>query len=54
MWLPPTPPTDDIPDYYIDYTLELSYDTTTVMTPDALLSAAIHWYGRHVHVCVCV
>ena len=42
IWLPPTPPTDDVPEYYLDYTLEMAYDTISVMTPDELMSTAIY------------
>ena len=42
MWLPPTPPSDDCYDYYVDFALDMTYDTLSVMTPVALVSSAVY------------
>ena len=41
IWLPPTPPTDDNPEYYVDLSLEMSYNTNNTMTPDELTVAGL-------------
>ena len=48
VWFPPTPPVEDsTSDCYIDLALEMSYDTTTIMTSTALSSVALYrWVQR--------
>lgn len=44
MWFPPTPPSDDCCDYYVDLALDMTYDTQSVMTPVALVASAVYRY----------
>ncbi|KAL5477552.1 hypothetical protein EMCRGX_G024363 [Ephydatia muelleri] len=39
MWLPPTPPADDDEDMYVDLTMEMLYDTSSVMSPARITTA---------------
>ena len=39
MWLPPTPPADDDEDMHVDLTMELLYDTSSVMSPARFTTA---------------
>ena len=38
IWLPPTPPSDDTEDLYVDLVLEMSYDTQGTMSTVFLAS----------------
>ena len=44
IWLPPTPPTDERPEYYVDLALGMWYDTSSAMTPDELGPITVYWY----------
>lgn len=40
MWLPPTPPSDDADECYIDTVMEMKYDTQVNISPAVLASIA--------------
>ena len=55
MWLPPTPPSEDSNDYYVDNVVEMNYDTQIVIDPTVLLSVATYrWALNYPHVVKCV
>lgn len=55
IWLPPTPPSDDTEDLYVDLVLEMSYDTQSTMSTVFLASTFPYrwaatfmgWMGPH-------
>ena len=44
IWLPPTPPSDDTEDLYVDLVLEMSYDTQGTMSTVFLASTVPYRY----------
>lgn len=50
MWLPPTPPSEDYDDSYVDTVLEMKYSTQSVICPAILASIAPFRY-RNSRIC---
>lgn len=40
MWLPPTPPSEDFDDIYVDTSLDMKYDTQSTISPAVLAAIA--------------
>ena len=40
IWLPPTPPSEDSEEYYVDTVLDMKYNITSVIAPAVLASIA--------------